>query len=298
MTVGAPPHAPALLLALSFGVAACGGNDAGTLSRDTAAIYGGARVTDGRFENVVALATCTGILVAPSVVVYAAHCGTSFHEALFGSDVVAPERRASLARCSAHPDAALGNGRDVAFCELSEPVLDVPPLELLDDAQAADVVAGAEVREVGYGLESDEGAFGTKREGSGTIVTLGDDVVIRGTDSGTCSGDSGGPALVRVDADANGEDTFRALGILSAGTSFDCGPSTDHYTNLRSVRPWLETETGTELGVSVAAVARRADAEPAPACQSSSGRRRGSSSVGGFVVVALALLRRARFRFS
>jgi V8-like Glu-specific endopeptidase len=299
MTGRAPRPSWALALSSCLGLAACGAAEPSDreLQREQAAIYGGALVGDGNWENVVALSTCTAVLVAPTLVVYAAHCGTSFYEVALGSDVSAPFERAAVARCRAHPDAALGNGRDVAYCLLSEPVLDVPALKLPVDAELAAVQAGTAVRQVGYGVDRDGGLFGTKRESTGVVLTVGDDIVIAGVESGTCTGDSGGPALIQADSFTPASPPeWRVLGLLSAGTSFDCGVSTDHYSNLHDVRHWLEFDSGVALTATVPEPAAPPPEAPAsaPTCALSPARSRDGAALGlaGYVVVALALLRR------
>jgi hypothetical protein len=236
-----------LLLAASSG---CGG------APDTAivelAVYGGTDVAPGEWEAVVAMRWCTGVIVADRLVVYAAHCGTDFDEIAIGTDAFAPQRRIPVSGCRAHPDAALGNGRDIALCSLRESAGDVPSIELMTETEAAAVQPGAMVRQVGYGKDSNAGAFGTKRETVGYVEKLGDNIVIAGKGGGTCEGDSGGPALLRLDPpNAAGAPEWRVLGLLSGGTSFDCAVSTDHYSSASVARAWIEDESG--IAPSVAA---------------------------------------------
>jgi len=167
---------------------------------------------------------------------------------MIGNDTATPKRRVRVEGCRAHPDAALGNGRDVAFCLLAESITDVPAVLLLEDAEQELVRVGTPVTQIGFGLDTDEGVFGVKRRTTAEVQRLGDDLVIAGTTGGTCEGDSGGPALVRLaDLDPALPSEWRLLGLLSAGTSFDCEVSTDHYSNIRGVRSWIESESGVDL---------------------------------------------------
>jgi hypothetical protein len=215
-------------------------------------------------------------------------------EVLVGSDAAAPIRRIPIDRCRVHPDAALGNGRDIGFCLLREPLTDIAPLKLLEPSEAAAVAPGMPVTQVGFGIDHDDGAFGVKRETNGILTTLGDDFVVQGTTGGTCVGDSGGPALVRIDpVGPSRSPEWRTLGLLSAGTSYDCEVSTDHYTNLEAVRRWLEAESGADLS---------SDEESAPAsnatgsssCRASSGRAFDPLTFAAITALGIALLRRRR----
>ena len=151
-------------------------------------IVGGVSVAEGEWPQVVALGdACTGTLVAPDVVVYAAHCGTDFHEATLGrtrDSVTAP-----IVSCRAHPDAALG-GRDIAFCRLGEP-LAVTPIGVLDPCDAPDIL-DAPVTIVGYGLD-EHGRSDVKRAASTELVcaTPDGEWLIGGDGRDACVGDSG-----------------------------------------------------------------------------------------------------------
>jgi hypothetical protein len=254
-------------------------------------------VAAGAWPNVVALPGCTGVLLAPALVAYAAHCGTTSPDVVFGDDVAAAVRRVPTKRCVAHPDAALGNGRDIAFCTLAAPVTDVEPLELLAAADAAELAPGISITQVGFGLDADDGVFGSKRETAGVLTTLGDDFVVQGTTGGTCAGDSGGPALVDLaELDGTRASGWRVLGLLSAGTSYRCEVSTDHYSSLDAVRDWLQSASGIELPSSDSVAEPPAAAGSAsPACQlAPSGLSAGS--VAGTLWAAAVLLVRGRRR--
>jgi hypothetical protein len=76
--------------------------------------------------------------------------------------------------------------------------------------------------------------------------------------TGTCLGDSGGPALLDV-SDAGDPPSYETLALLSAGSSYGCRVSTDHYSRLAGVRDWLEQESGIELSSDQASVAARSE---------------------------------------
>jgi hypothetical protein len=297
MTPSTPASAwrPALFV-LSV-VAGCG--DAAEVADTTtarSAIYAGTAVAAGDWESVVALQLCTGVLVTDRLVLYAAHCGTHPAEVVIGNDTSTPKRRVRIDECRAHPDAALGNGRDVAYCLLAESIADVPPVRLLADEEQALVSVGTPVTEVGFGLDTDQGLFGVKRRTVAQVQALGDDLVMAGTDGGTCEGDSGGPALVRLDdLDPALPPEWRLLGLLSAGTSFHCEVSTDHYSNVRGVRSWIESASGVDLSGNGAKVpVPDGDRDAAPAGCRISGRRTHDGL--SFVMVLLGALTLSRRR--
>ena len=277
-------------LLVCFALGACG-NYPGSMqsaSQTQEAIYGGDSVAEGEWENVVALWDCTGVLVAPSLVLYAAHCGTSVSSVLVGTDIRTPRRSVRVSACRSHPDAALGNGRDVAYCVLAEPILNVPALELLDDEEAETVFVGMPVTQIGYGIDENGGAFGIKRRTTGTIESLGDDFIVTGVEGGTCSGDSGGPALVKLDRPGDSEPVdWHLLGLLSAGTSYDCEITTDHYTDVRAVRAWIESESGVDLSRATLAT-HPGEYASASGCAVSP-ERHGRPFSFGFTAVAAAL---------
>jgi len=279
-------------------VAGCG--DAAEVAETTSArsaIYAGTAVAEGDWESVVALQGCTGVLVADRLVVYAAHCGTHPSEVLIGNDAATPRLRVRVDECRAHPDAALGNGRDVAYCLLAQPITDVAPVQLIADDEQALVRVGTPVTEVGFGLDTDQGLFGVKRRTGAQVQALGDDLVIAGTAGGTCEGDSGGPALVRLDdLDPARPPEWRLLGLLSAGTSFHCGVSTDHYSNIHGVRSWIESQSGVALSGN-GAKPPSPDDEPGdapPGCRISGRPTDEGRGLGLLVALVVALSRRAR----
>jgi hypothetical protein len=301
MTRSTPASARRSALFVLLVVAGCG--DAAEVTETTgarSAIYAGTAVAEGDWESVVALQSCTGVLVADRLVVYAAHCGTHPFEVLVGNNAATPRLRVRTDECRAHPDAALGNGLDVAYCLLAQPITDVPAVRLVADDEQALVRVGTPVTEVGFGLDTDQGVFGVKRRTVAEVQALGDDLVIAGTAGGTCEGDSGGPALVRLDdLDPALPPEWRLLGLLSAGTSFHCGVSTDHYSNIRGVRSWIESQSGVDLSGD-GTMAPAPDGEPGDAlagCQISGRRTDDGHGLGLLVAFIVALSRRAKHYF-
>jgi len=140
---------------------------------------------------------CSGALIAPRVVLTAAHCILAEREAdievFFGAEtpVVAVEE------ALVHPDWN-GETDDLALLVLDQPApAAIAPLDLVGPAEGASIfTTGAMVLVTGFGRD-ESGRPGTKREAITQIEAVGDTVVELVPLPGiTCDGDSGGPLLV------------------------------------------------------------------------------------------------------
>jgi Trypsin len=186
---------------------------------------------------------CSGTLIAPNVVLTARHC--------LGPDLD-PEPDpdpSSSRRARAHVGMTLQglqqplpirafighDERDIALA-----VIDRPPglrdLTVLALAFDDEIRVGDRATLAGYGLD-ENGDAGERRFVEESVVDVDDElVVVDGAgESGACTGDSGGPLLLRT---VHGE--LRVAGVLSVGSA-SC-TELDVYQRVAPVEDWLNEE--------------------------------------------------------
>lgn len=232
---------------LAWAVSGCG--DSGprlrpleAVERASAAVTGGGPTGEGDFPAVVAMGGCTATLVHPLLVVYAAHCGTATADVRFGAHANLPERTVATERCRSFPNAHLGDGTDLAYCVLAEPVLDIEPERILAGCELDELEVGEPATVVGFGVDREFGIFGEKRAAQLPISDIGDELFLAPGSADTCLGDSGGPVFVERRESSGGRQR-RLVGVTSAGTDDICGRGIGHYVNLTRKLDWLEEDS-------------------------------------------------------
>ena len=204
-------------------------------------VIGGDRVLPGEFPSCVCVGIpswgCTGVVVAPQIVLTAAHCGARIDRVMVGGESVVPlgttARVVAVRRAAIHPGYRQGprHENDLAVLILDAPARVIPmPLattEQIAMAQAFDVV--------GFGYEDANATvgFGVKRHAridlEAIVARPGEDLGGLPTTLGfhpayefvagrktlaidSCKGDSGGPIYVLADGG------YRLAGLTSRAT--------------------------------------------------------------------------------
>ena len=263
---------------------------------------------------------CTGVVVAPRVVLTAGHCAAHQDAAtlVVGVGFIAnrPTRTVAVASTRVLPsftgDSAIDGpaGRDLGVILLAEDV-GVAPVAI---APAPSVGSVAQL--VGFGQSSvtNLDTRGTRRSGAvniagvcSTLLEFGDATV------NACHGDSGGPLLV----------DGRLVGIVSWGRTFACDPPS-YAVRVDAYSDWIDaiiagspdagcascdkdasdcTSITTDAGIDAshdAASEASADASPSPAASDASGcalsahRSNESTFLSALLIVAALLARRTR----
>src|SRR5690349_6461408 len=165
-------------------------------------------LTCGEPETVV----CSGTVIAPRVVLTAAHCIESLAiapgEIIIGSSAhSAAARRIRIVDTFVDP-AWNAPEHDLALVVLAEDA-GVDPLPIADET----VPTGRRVKLVGYGLD-DGSQTGTRRVGAARVVEVdATHLRVQPEPALSCTGDSGGPAIAVLD------DTECVVGVASYGDS-------------------------------------------------------------------------------
>jgi hypothetical protein len=252
-------------------LAACSEVDDPTYGQRESAVIGG--TLDEGDPAVVAVLSetglCTGTLIAPHVILTAAHCleDATAEELtiLFGSDAMAAGGdRVPAASLLIHPE--YGDTHDIGLVELADASA-VKPVPI--NAQALTPgLKGEDVRVVGFGVADAAGMeVGKKRTGTVSYDGhMADYMMVRPKNGQSgCFGDSGGPNFMTFDG------VEVVAGVTSFGTAQDCISGLGGSTDVQLYSEWIlefveRAETPASCGVDHRCAADCATLDPDCAC--------------------------------
>lgn len=225
-------------------------------------IVGGHAAEAGKWPEVAAIYVgtipyCTGVLVAPTVVLTAAHCNTpGLTEVLIGADTLAAGNggeRIPVAQRIEYPDWDFSF--DVLVLVLSRPSTR-EPRPLATGWAGVEVADGNEVTLVGFGAIDNEGkqfidplqeatttitdALCTRKKGCNLDARPAGELGAGGMGIDSCSGDSGGPLYIK------GELGTFVAGLTSRSYDDATLPCSEGgiYTRADRIADWIEEVAG------------------------------------------------------
>lgn len=215
-------------------------------------IVGGSPSKACGWPSTVGVGNCTGTLVHPSLVVYAAHCGAKIGEVVFGPSIKEPARVVPTSHCETYPGGGV-LGDDVAFCTLEQEVTDIPITPPAMGPETKLIQKDQAVWAVGFGYYNQDRDYGIKHEVKLSITGFANEaqsiLIAGGNGKDACQGDSGGPLFMELPQDRG----FRLIGITSFG--FEGGQDSEAlpcgfgggWAVLHHHVDWIEAQSGIDI---------------------------------------------------
>lgn len=187
---------------------------------------------------------CTASLVHPRVIITANHCLGGITMAGFGESAWNPAYTVGVEYCDGH------DWFDLAYCVLSEDAPPVAMVPVIMGCEVDELVPGKEIYLAGFG-QSDEvsgSGGGTKRWTTNTVDSISYDygsIYLNGSGTGSCYGDSGGPAYVQLS-----DGTWRVIAAVQGphpnAPPLGCGHG-GTYTLIHTEMDWIEAGSGYDI---------------------------------------------------
>lgn len=239
-----------LVVAAGLHVLTLVSDDLETPDGDPLAVVGGDYAQTCEYPASVGMRTggCSGTLIHPEIVLYAAHCGDASRTEL-GESSSSPAATMNTEYCRRYPNWTTGNGTDFMFCKL-QGAINLPIAPVIMGCEIRELESGSPVIPVGFGRETAggqdaSGPSGRKKWLSAQILGFPADgkmIGVQGLDTseGVCPGDSGGSLYFQLD-----DGTWRTIGVTSTITG-GCPTTSQHVPSWHAIE-FIESESGIDV---------------------------------------------------